>query len=100
MVSVFIMCCHASIVKAAERLVVAMHAFVAGDCGAILPHVCPPEHERICPDPDHGPCCIGSDCTVHMGWGADGVFAGYIVVPATNVVRLSRKQVQQAAEYR
>jgi threonine dehydrogenase-like Zn-dependent dehydrogenase len=56
------------------------------------------DHELRCPNAEKGPRCIGRGCPVHMGFATDGVFADYVEVPATNVVRIAPKYVEMASK--
>jgi threonine dehydrogenase-like Zn-dependent dehydrogenase len=61
-----------------------------GNSVVVLPHRFQEKHEADCPafarGADEG--CIGLGHTVHMGWGDDGVFAAYRVVPENQLIVL------------
>jgi threonine dehydrogenase-like Zn-dependent dehydrogenase len=62
-------------------------SYKVGDYVVVLPHVHRPGVS--CSSGQIDPRCIGLGHTLHMGWQANGCFADYIVVPATNIVRVT-----------
>ncbi len=74
--------------------------FKLGDYVVILPHVhLPPSSGIRCQASQIEPECCGNGHTLHMGLGdTDGCFADFIVMPATNVVRIAPEHLHLATE--
>lgn len=69
-----------------------------GDYTVVLPHVHRDDCEPPCLASSINPICIGSKHTLHMGWDIDGCFADYMVVPVTNIVRITQRHLSLAAK--
>ncbi len=68
-----------------------------GDCVVILPHIHLPCGPSLsCPSRQVDPVCIGSGHTLHMGWQMNGCFTDFMVLPATNLVRVTPENCWQA----
>lgn len=72
-------------------------ALAVGDVVVVAPHVYADGHAQL-PGHEPGPGCIGAGCSSHMGWDRNGTFTDYALFPATNLIRVDRKHLRQAAQ--
>lgn len=62
-----------------------------GDYAIVLPHIHRDEQTSSCLAPRINPICVGNGHTLHMGWDIDGCFTEFMVVPASNIVRIAQR---------
>ena len=72
-----------------------------GDYAVVLPHICPGSAHKVdvrCSALQVDPVCIGSGHTLHMGWDINGCFTDFMVVPATNLLRVAPEYLRLATK--